>query len=353
MNINFVLNEDYLAFFILKKKMFNESLELENYKLSINSDLGYKKILEKEYLDSSIYLKDNNIKKLVYEFISTSKFEQIYKLYINKSKESIAIAVLNGTINIKDEELSRIKNDLWIKNIEGYRALLNMNSFNVSIFLLDQDVKKTIDDLKNTEEFKKLYKETKMYLENIKKDWEQNMYKINDYLKTTLKINFNKNITAYITHPNTCEGYSFDNDKVVWGHFRGINNSNYNLVYLTHEWLHSVLPFTEEDDEIDCYIKHAIIELISDYELYSKLEGNSTLKEGHSFLNDYKVFLYPYWLKYIGLNNDMIKERMKKDSVNYDEIVMKNLSNMNIEEFIKFCSNKYVSMINVKEQRNK
>ena len=326
MKLDFILDEDYLAFFILQKKMYNESKELEEIKAKLDSDLGYKKILGEESLNPIVYLKDDNIKKLVDEFMSTSKFNEIYKLYEGKNKESLAIAILNNTIFIEDNELFDIKNDLWDKYTDGYSALLSMNSFNVSTFLLDEDVKRVINNFKNTDEFKKLYKETKLYLESVKKYWQNNKEKINDYLKSILKMSFNKEVVVYITHPNTCEGYSFGDNKIVWGHYKGINNPNYNLIYLTHEWLHSLLPFTSEDTEIDCYIKHAIIELIADYELCSMLEGNSTLSVGHSYLGEYKKFLYPYWLKYIDHDN--------------------NISDMNIEEFIKYCSERYLKIVN-------
>ena len=73
MNISFVLDEDYLAFFILYKKMFNESKELEDIKAKLYSDynLGYKKILGEEFLDASVYLDNSNIKEITKNFIDS------------------------------------------------------------------------------------------------------------------------------------------------------------------------------------------------------------------------------------------------------------------------------------------
>ena len=80
------------------------------------------------------------------------------------------------------------------------------------------------------------------------------------------------------------------------------------------------------------------------------LEGRSTLKEGHSYLEEYKKFLYPYWLKYIGLDDNSIKSRLEKDTVNnLNEIGNDDISNMNIEEFIKYGSNKYLEMVDRKK----
>lgn len=352
MSLSFILDEDYLAFFILYKKTFNESKELEDIKTKLYSDnnLGYKKILGKEFLDSSVYLNNSNIKELVYEFISTDKFKDLYKLYSNESEEVVAIKILKDIIKIDDNELTKVKDSLWYRYMDGYRTLLSINSFNTSVFLLDKDVRKLINSFKDSNEYKKLYNETKIYLDNIKKYWNDNKEIINNYLKRILKMDFKKEATVYITHPNTCEGYSFDNDKIVWGHYKGINNPNYNLVYLTHEWIHCLIPFTESDSEIDCYIKHSIIELVADYELYSMIEGRSTLKEGHSYLEEYKKFLYPYWLKYIGLDDNGIKERLEKDSISeFNDTGNDNISNMNIDEFIKYCSNKYLEIVDRKK----
>ena len=111
MDFDFILNDNYLAFFILNRKMFNESKKIENIKnkLYLENNLGYKKILEEEILDLSIYLKDENVKKVVDKFISTNKFNEIYKLYSNYSKEELAIKILKNFIKLNDSDLEKNK----------------------------------------------------------------------------------------------------------------------------------------------------------------------------------------------------------------------------------------------------
>lgn len=67
MNLNFILDENYLAYFILNRKMHNESKQIENIKnmFRSNNDIGYKKILEEDILDTEIYLSDIKIKALI------------------------------------------------------------------------------------------------------------------------------------------------------------------------------------------------------------------------------------------------------------------------------------------------
>ena len=63
-------------------------------------------------------------------------------------------------------------------------------------------------------------------------------------------------------------------------------------------------------------------------------------------LNSYKEFLYPYWLKYIGLNEEQINERIKKDQFNINILTSKvddNISNLNIKEFINYCKKIYLN----------
>ena len=357
MNFNFILDKDYLAYYILSTKMYNESIEISNIKdkLIKNNDLGYKKISEQELLDSSIYLEDDNIKKLIAEFIATDKFNQIYKIYNKDSKENIALKILKGFIQVDDENLEKLKDDLWGKYMESYRKLLNMGSYNPTIFLLDKDVMNTINYLKSTNEFQKLYKETELYINNVKKYWEENKDRINKYLKDILKVDIDINLNVYMSHPNCYEGYSFGENNVAWGHYKGIDDPNYNLTYLVHEGLHHLLPFGVNDNELVCYIKHSIIELASDYELYSLLKNESTLNHGHPYLEEYKKIIYPYWLRYIGLNDSQIEERLVKDSIgddNYVQIEDINEANMDVYKFVNFLVKEWDNIVYLSNKKN-
>jgi len=110
-----------------------------------------------------------------------------------------------------------------------------------------------------------------------------------------------------------------------------------------------LLPFDKDETEVRSYIKHTIIELISDYELYSLLKSKSTLNEGHTYLNEYRRFIYPYWLMYIGLDDNQIKQRMERDSVEFSELIdleKVDISKMNIQQFIDFCGEIYLGNTN-------
>ena len=339
MIFNFIIDENYLAYFILNREMYNESDELMKIKKDLEDDIGYKKIIQQEILNTSIYLKDNNTYDLINELISTNIFKDIYVDYTNESKEVIAIKVLKNLIAEDNEELDNLKEDLWNKYREPYQKLLNVGFYSPIPYLLDKDVLKTINDFKNADEFKRLYNETKEYFNYVKDNWNDKKDLINEYLNKILKIEINTKINVYITHPNTYTGYSFSGNNIAWGHYLGINDPIYNLTYLIHEAMHSIFPFERDEDKEKCNIKHAIIELISDYELQSLLKNKSTLKEGHPYLIDYKKKIYPYWLKYIGLNAEEFNKRLDKDQIDINKLKYedKDISNLNINEFINFC----------------
>lgn len=346
MNFNFILDADFLAYQVLQRKMYNESKEMEDIrkKLSLNCKIGYKKIIGEEVFDPAVFIANNSdVRKLIYELIGTKKFNKIYESYNGVSKEIIAIEILIGAIK-EDTELTEIKNDLWDKYMGAYKSIYNIKFSSISNILIDNDIRSIIQIFKNTEIFKKIYLETEVYLINVKKYWEENKKLINNFLKKVLKIDFVLNLNAYISHPNTYTGYSFGNDKIAWGHYLGIGDPSYNLTYLVHEGLHCLLLYEKDETNDECKIKHSIIELISDYELYSLLKGKSSLKEGHPYLSKYKNFIYPYWLKYIGLDNFEIIQRLKKDSVGsniFDNEENNDISNLNIQQFIEFCTEKY------------
>lgn len=351
MDFNFVLDDNFLAYQILKRRMHDESKEMSEVKrkISLNNPSGYKKLIGEEVLDSFSNLISNNLdaRKLIDELIKTDKFMDLYEDYKDLSKDTFAIKILIGEIK-EDVELIEIKDNLWDKYQDAYRSILNIGSSHISNLFLDDDVKGIIQEFKEMEIFKKMYRETEKYLDDVKKYWEENKDMINSFLKRVLRIEFAINPLVYITHPNANAGYSFEGNKIAWGHFRGVDDLNYNLTYLVHEGLHCLLPYASNATEEECDIVHSIIELISDYELYSLLKGESSFKEGHADILEYKKFIYPYWLRYIGLNANQISKRLREDGINIDVLndeECEDLSMMNIHQFIKFCMEKYKASV--------
>ena len=78
-------------------------------------------------------------------------------------------------------------------------------------------------------------------------------------------------------------------------------------------------------------------------ELQTRLTKKSTYFNGSESLEELKKKIYPYWLMYLGINKDNFVEYMQRDKIafNINEYEYdKNLSRMNIKEFINYIYKK-------------
>lgn len=236
----------------------------------------------------------------------------------------------------------------------------------------DLDINKFMED----ELFLKYYEETLEYLNKVQNGWLKEESKITKWLKKVIKINLlDEPIDVYISHPNLNTGKCVDQKYIFWGHYKGVSDVNYNIVYLCHENLHALLPneecmppamslYYKRDDNlssqerwdklnnlIDDYYKifefefdiiHSIIELISDNELYTILSGKTKYNLGHNHtdysLVKYKELIFPYWFEYLGLTLEEIEKRTST-LVNKKDIELKENDKVSIESFIKFFIN--------------
>lgn len=187
------------------------------------------------------------------------------------------------------------------------------------------------NSLINTNEFKRAYEETLNYLKLIEITWGKNKRIVNKYLRETLRLkNINICIDSYITHPKAKAGYSDMPNTIRWGHYKGLEEPIYNIVYLVHEGLHCLLPYKEGSTFEEKEIHHSIIELISDNELYSKLSDENMYDnyQGHDRLKFYKQEILEDWFNYLNFNGDF--------------------SSMDIKGFIDYCNRKYSNIKNLK-----
>lgn len=186
-------------------------------------------------------------------------------------------------------------------------------------------------------------------------------------------------IYIYISHPELNVGKCVNQKYVFWGHWKGIDDINYNITYLCHETLHILLPnkdympmamglYYNKDDKVSAqdhwntlnsiiadYYKifdfefdviHTVIELISDNELYTILSETSKYNEGHDSsvysLATYKSLILPYWFEYLNLSPLEKKER-KPNFISINHLSLKAVDKLNINNFIRFLiNNQYI-----------
>lgn len=181
---------------------------------------------------------------------------------------------------------------------------------------LSRKAEKLLEKWLKTPEVKRLIKETEKYRDWLEKEWDKKGEKALIELEKIIKIPLpKKKISVYVTHPKLKNGMAISKTTIVWGHKE--DWSNYSIVYLCHEILHTMLW----GDNLD--ITHAIIELATDQKLRIRLNKKSKyfkegkIEVGHPKLKKLAKKILPYWKNYLkdrkGKNIfDLEKEMIKK-----------------------------------------
>lgn len=281
----------------------------------------------------------------------------------------------------KKSEVEILLSDDIVEDIESRKD--SIEEFFISgesgQYVLDNNLEDSFVKLMESSLFKKYYQETLDYLNLIKEYWEKVKNRINTWLESKVKLSFsNASINVYISHPRLNVGKCVDQKNIFWGHFKGLENVNYNIIYLCHENLHALLPnencmppamnlyYSNETElngleywkllneripgfykvfDFEFDIIHTVIELISDNELYTFLSGESKYHMGHNSkdysLVKYKEMIKPYWFLYLSLNEDEIKKRDLK--VDTSDVELFEEAKLSLDNFINFLiNNKFI-----------
>jgi hypothetical protein len=212
------------------------------------------------------------------------------------------------------KDIVSFQNYAWGKDQNLYNLLIGRFEFKpkdfkekkyLEIFKKLKYTESYLKFLKKSKYFKKIYKQTKNYLNFCEKKWKRNYLKTIKIMNELTGIDFineNKKFSVYITHPSLKNGRNFQDGTITWGHNE--DWPNYTVVYLWHEILHSYFSRNNLD--------HAIIELLTDNELKIRLNGGKYPPfEGHFHLEELKFKILPYWRKYLKQENKNIFEFRK------------------------------------------
>ena len=235
--------------------------------------------------------------------------------------------VLARVMISKNAMPTEFANYLWDKYRDSYKYLKKR----VSSKDIDLGI---IEELTKQEFFKKSLSDANGNLVRIKANWGRSLAKIQEFLKNTLKTEFDLNVTAYICPAGLNCGRNLGDNCFVWGNPIGLRDENYDLVYLVHESLHS---YFEKGD-----LTHAVIENIADIELAKFLNKSERGYETHSFTKEEHIKIYPYWNLYLNKS----KEDIEKDQLitgfyyNIDayEKEREAVSKLNINQFVSFLN---------------
>lgn len=236
------------------------------------------------------------------------------------NKEILAREIISKSCMPKE-----FANYLWGKYRDSYRKVQKQ----VNSIYIDNEMLK---ELQEQPFFQVEIENAKQNCKRIETIWNINKTKINNFLEAILRTEIDLNTTAYIVSPTLNCGHNIGNSCFVWGHSQGLKDSNYDLVYLVHESLHSYFKNNN--------LCHAIIENISDVELSKYLNNSAKGYKYHDFTQEQHIKIYPYWNLYLNKTIDEIIKDQQITRINYDIYDIENnrqmLKNMNINELIEF-----------------
>lgn len=151
-----------------------------------------------------------------------------------------------------------------------------------------------------TNEFQKLYNETLKYRDDVINRWNFLQPEVKKYFSHILGINEEKDIVVNIVNPYFNTGTNNMNNEIFWGHYVGINNPNYDAVYMMHESMHCMFPYKKEWNRQQRGICHSLIELATDNELMCRLSGDyKEYNMGHYDGAPIRKKLMPLWCAFL------------------------------------------------------
>lgn len=160
-------------------------------------------------------------------------------------------------------------------------------------------IKDMIDEIMETKEYEEFLKKIIQYKEDLEDEWNKKEGLILNELRNIMKVDLPPLETHIITVvPNA--GFNLRNNHIYWGAMNNHEFPNYGIIYLIHEYLHTVFGLNDVD--------HTVIELIADNELRKRLNLKDDYalenKEsvGHDFLDDLRSKMMDEWNEYLTTN---------------------------------------------------
>lgn len=239
-------------------------------------------------------------------YLLQASIEYYYKnkRYINNPKKKSKNIIFNvipllKKLKIYDKKIFKLLH-LGETNRFSKHAIEHFTSKNINKYL-----KYAI----RQQEFKTIYNETIKNKSRVKKLWNKKEKKVikimNEICNTEIK---HSEVNTSIVHENINEGhYDTSTNTLYWsGQMRKIFK-NYDVIYLTHEYFHSIFPMG--------MMYHTIHELAIDSELQYRLNGTeydiNSITCNQTHLELVKK-IYPYWIKYLEDKSETIFEFMER-----------------------------------------
>ena len=207
------------------------------------------------------------------------------------------------------------------------------------------------NNIKETEDFEKVKKETEKYRINLMKIRDKDRKKINYLVEDMLRLKL-RNYSCSVIHKkfNIMELILIDenNGRFIIG--KEYKDEKDYLIDIFFEIAKKEIAIKEKDE---LGIKDAVMEMAVLNEFATQIKKESCYKNGNPKLFSIKKQIYPYWLMYLGIKQEDMIKYMMRDKIAFEVkhyAYEKELINMNIEEFIEFIirNQRYI----IREKKN-
>ena len=236
------------------------------------------------------------------------------------------------------EDIHNLKQKIWNTYKEEYNKILKDKEIilkDYKNFIPNDDTVYNI--VLDTECYEKYKKEIEKYRVELMKIWDKSKKETSYLFKNIIK-NKISDCTFFVVNKelNILE-YTKENSMII-GKEIDIKNEKKILIDITMKIINSNIKKYEGEYK---KFKDAILELAIINEYQTRITNNNCYNCGSIELKSLKMWLYPYWLMYLGIPKEDFSKRMMQDGIVFDAdkyAYEKELKKMTIEEFIEFCT---------------
>lgn len=247
------------------------------------------------------------------------------------------------------KEVHDIKQKIW----QNYQKEYNKTFGDLPLILKDsKNFIPSNDTIYNivleTREYEQIKKETEKFRIALLKIWDENKKKATVYLDEILRIDMKEYDVLVVSEKlnivDTTHVKGANTNSIIWGMEINANNS-----FVTFLQLISEIIKIEFKNYQNSYkdIVNAVLELAILNEFPTRMTNISYYFLGDNSLKILKRQIYPYFLMYLGVNEDKMREMMIRDKVDFNLSKYpyeRGLKKLNLYEFIDFCirNQKYI-----------
>ena len=236
------------------------------------------------------------------------------------------------------EDIHKLKQKLW-KNYKKEYSLVHKDKEEIlsslDDFIPDDDL--IYNKIEESPSYKRIKQETNRYRNNILEIWDQNKRKYIKELSSILKFDIKKDYKICVIHPNLdVVEIDYKSNIITIGKKIITRDKDNFLTYLMYKIVKNEISKlkTDEQDILD-----VVTELAITNELYTRVTKESKYQIGKKDLRDLKEKIYPYFLMYLGVNEEDFDKYMIRDNIFFDKSSYKYeklLKTVDIYSFIAF-----------------